>query len=68
MITTDTLNMATGYRRRNRSFESKLAERANALRARQEAEQLAEMERDLQDELIPVLVMLCHLQDEREGS
>lgn len=59
--------MATGYRRRDRDFEAKLADRS-ALRARQEAEQITEMVRQVRDELIPVLVMLRYMRDVRDAS
>jgi hypothetical protein len=60
--------MSTGYRRRNREFEAKLSQRADELREKREAEQIAELVRDVQDELVPVLIILWKMQDEREGA
>jgi len=51
--------MACSYKRRDRFFEAQIAKRAGELRARREAEQLAEIVRELQDKLIPLVVHGC---------
>lgn len=58
MITCDTVSMAFSYQRRNREFQAKIAQRADELRSKREAKQIAEIVRDLQDDLMPVLVEL----------
>jgi hypothetical protein len=50
--------MACSYKRRDRYFEAQIVKGADELRSKREAQQLAEIVRELQDELIPVLVML----------
>ena len=57
--------MASGYKRRSRKFENKIAKRADELREKREAERIAEVLREIQDALVPVLLILLNIPRQR---